>query len=134
MSSDEEIKFLNSDAVSDDFFIEIVENKLKITRDDFKLKLVLLSPATGKNENYVAVLYRAKIKIEILATNERKSVDVIIKALLSTMPEMKEFGVFPRERFVYENVLQSFEDIWVERAGEVVTFGPRMIKTESEPY
>lgn len=127
-------KFLDSDALSEKFFIEIVENKLNIKRDEFKLRLVLLSPATGNNENFLAVLYRAKIKIEIHATKERKHVDVIIKALLSTMPEMKEMGVFPHERFVYSNVLSSFEEIWLERAGEVVKFGPRMIKTETDPY
>ena len=56
--------FLNSDTLDDDFFISIVENKLKINRDQFKLRLVLLSPATGANENYCSVLYRAKIKIQ----------------------------------------------------------------------
>lgn len=125
--------FLNSDTINDEFFIEIVEEKLKLSRNDFKLRLVLLSPATGKNENYVSILYRAKIKIEILATKERKSIDVIIKALLTTMKELKEFGVFPRERFVYEDVLSSFEKIWLDK-GEIVEFGPRSIKFETDPY
>lgn len=126
--------FLNSDTVSDDFFIEIVENKLNITRDKFKLRLVMLSPATGKNENYVSVVYRANIKIEILETKARETVDVIIKALLSTIKEFKEFSVFPRERFVYEVLLSSFEKIWLDRAGEKVQFGPKSIKFETEPY
>lgn len=126
--------FLNSDAVGDDFFIEIVEKKLNIKRDEFKLRLVLLSPATGKNENFVSVVYRAKIKIEILETKLRQSVDVIIKALLSVMKELKEFSVFPRERFVYENVLNSFEKIWLDEAGEEILFGPRSIKFETDPY
>lgn len=125
--------FLNSDVISDNFFIEIVENKLKITRDQFKLRLVLLSPATGRNENFMSVVYRAQVKIEILETKERKSVDVIVKALLSIMPEMKEFGVFSRERFVYEDILGSFEKIWLDRAGEVIKFGPRSIKFETDP-
>jgi hypothetical protein len=98
------------------------------------LKLVLLSPATGKNENFGSVVYRAKIKIEMLESGETKSVDVIIKALLSTIKEVKEFGVFPRERLVYENVLSSFEEIWLERAGEEIQFGPKSIKFETDPY
>jgi Ecdysteroid kinase-like family len=126
--------FLNSDAIGDDFFIEIVERKLNITRNQFKLRLVMLSPAAGKNENFVSVLYRAKIKIEILETKSRQSVDVIIKALLTTIKEFKEFGVFPRERFVYENILSSFEKIWLDRAGEEIQFGPRSIKFETDPY
>lgn len=131
---DQSNEFLNSEAISDDFFIEIVETKLNIKRDQFKLRLVMLSPATGKNENFVAVLYRAKIFIEFLDTKERKAVDVIIKALLSTLKEIKEWGVFPRERFMYQEVLSSFEKIWLQRAGEVVKFGPRSIKFESDPY
>lgn len=126
--------FLNSDAIGDEFFIDIAEKKLNLTRDEFKLRLVLLSPATGKNENYVSVLYRAKIKVEILETHAMESIDVIIKALLTTLKEMKEFSVFPRERFVYENVLSSFEKIWLDRADEEVNFGPKSIKFETEPY
>lgn len=131
---DQSNSFLNSDAIGDDFFIEIVETKLSIKRDKFKLRLVLLSPAAGKNENFMSVVYRAKIKVEILETKERQSVDVIIKALLSTMKELKEFSVFPRERFIYEDVLKSYETIWMERAGEEIKFGPRSIKFETDPY
>lgn len=136
MASGEDLAniYLNSNAISEEYFIEIVENKLKISRNEFKVRLVLLSPAIGPNENFIAVLYRAKIKIEILATNERKSVDVIIKVMLSTVPDMKEMGFSPRERFVYKNLLKGFEEIWLERAGEFVRFGPRMFKTESDPY
>lgn len=126
--------FLNSDAINDDFFIGIVESKLNITRDKFKLRLVMMAPATGKNENYMSVLYRAKIKIQVHETKAMESVDVIIKALLTTIQELKEFSVFPRERFVYENILTSFEKIWLDRSGEEVHFGPKSIKFESEPY
>lgn len=125
--------FLNSYAISDDFFIEIVESKLNISRDKFKLRLVLLSPAAGKNENFMSVVYRAQIKIEVLETKSRQTVDVIIKALLTTIKELKEFSVFPRERQIYEDVLSSFEKIWSD-AGEEIRFGPRSIKFETNPY
>ncbi|XP_037030222.1 uncharacterized protein LOC119070043 [Bradysia coprophila] len=126
--------FLNSDAVGDDFFYDIIEKKLDINRDKFTIRLVLLSPATGKNENFVSVVYRAKIKIEMLETKLRRSVDVIVKVLLSTMEELKAFSVFPRERFMYEDVLSSYERIWLDRAGEKIRFGPRSIKFETDPY
>lgn len=126
--------FLNSDVISDEFFIEIVENKLKIKRDEFKFRFVMLSPATGKNENFLAFLYRARIMIEIHATKERTSVDVIIKASVSMTPEIKEFGVFPHETFVYQNILSSFEEIWLEQAGETIKFGPKGIKFKTDPY
>jgi hypothetical protein len=136
MSSRDEqsVSFLNSDAVNDDFFIEIVESALKITRDQFRLKLVLISPAAGTNNNFVSVVYRAKIKIHVLASDESKSVDVIIKALLTTIKEFKEFSVFPRERFMYEDIVQSFEKIWLEKTGEEIQFGPKSIKFETDPY
>jgi hypothetical protein len=37
------------DYIDDEFFIDIVKNKLKIKQEDFKLRLVLLEPATGAN-------------------------------------------------------------------------------------
>lgn len=126
--------FLTSDAIGDDFFISIVERKLNISSDKFKLRLVLLQPATGKNDNFGSVVYRAKIKIELLETGERQSVDVVIKALLSVMEEIKKFSVFPRERFMYEEVIESLEKIWLERANEVVKFGPQHVKFETDPY
>ena len=130
--SDQAEAFLNSEVVSDDFFISIVENKLKISRDDFKLRLVLLFPAAGKNENYTSVLFRAKIKIEH-NDGRKESVQAIVKALLEMIPEFKEFGVFPRERRMYEGVISSFQKIW-EEVGVEVNFGPKSIKFETDPY
>ena len=49
------------------------------------------------------------------------------------MPEMKEFSVFTRERFMYEDIISSFEAIWSE-AGEDIKFGPICIKVETDPY
>lgn len=67
--NDESEAFLNSETLDNNFFISIVETKLKINRDQFKVRLVLLAPATGANENYCSVLYRAKIKIQYVSCN-----------------------------------------------------------------
>jgi hypothetical protein len=131
---EQSLAFLNSEALSDEFFIVCIENKLNITRDKFRIKLVMITPATGKNDNFVSVVYRAKIKIQLLSTNETQCVDIIIKALLTTLKEFKEFSVFPRERFMYEDIIASFENIWRERANEEVCFGPKSIKFETDPY
>lgn len=125
--------FLSSDAVNEEFFIDIIEKKLKIARDKFKLRLVLITPATGKNENFVCVVYRAKIKILLLDSNEIITTSVIIKALLSLMQEFKEFSVFPRERFTYENIITSFEKIWSD-VGEDIQFAPRCLRFDTDPY
>jgi hypothetical protein len=126
--------FLNSEALNNDFFVEICERKLGLARDKFKVRLVLISPATGKNENYLSVVYRAKVNVEVLASKERQFVDVIIKAMLSTLPEIKQWSVFPREIFIYNDVISSFERIWKEKANEVVVFGPKCLKVAEEPY
>lgn len=65
-------EFLNSGTINDEFFIDIVQKKLKIDRAQFKLRMVLLGPATGINDNYTSVLYRAKIKIEHIAESNLK--------------------------------------------------------------
>lgn len=126
--------FLNSDVINDDFFLEIVEKKMNTTRDKFKLRLVLLSPAAEKNENYSSTLFRAKIKIEIIETKSYHSFDIIIKVLLSTSEEIKKFSVFLRERLVYDKVLRNFEKIWLEKSGECILFGPQSFKFETDPY
>lgn len=126
--------FLNSDAVNDEFFIEIIERKLKISRDQFKVRLVFISPATGKNENYASVVYRAKIRIEMLETKEIKLVDVIVKALISPIKEMKDFEFFEHEIVVYKDVIEDFENTFLERANEVVEFGPKCIKIYYKPF
>ncbi|KAG5675461.1 hypothetical protein PVAND_005363 [Polypedilum vanderplanki] len=126
--------FLNSDALSDEFFIEIIEKKLGLKSDQFKVRLVLLSNATGKNENYVSAVYRAKINVEIFENKERKFIDVIIKAMLSNLPEIKEWSVFPREIFIYDNIISNFESIWKEKANEEIVFGPKCLKVANEPY
>jgi len=133
-SEDKINTFLNIETINDDFFNEIVERKLKITRDKFKVRLVFIMPATGKNENYASVVYRVKISVEIFETNEKVFVNAIIKALITTIPELKEYGVFPRERFMFEEIIGSFEDIWKEVGGETVTFGPGCLAVHSDPY
>lgn len=95
---------------------------------------MFITPATGKNENCVAVVYRARINIELIETNQRQFVDVIVKAMLSTLPELKEWSVFPREIFVYEEIIKNFEEILREKAHEEIEFGPKCIKVETDPY
>jgi hypothetical protein len=126
-------EFLDCEILSDNFFIDIIEKKLKIPRDKLKLRLVLVRSAAANNENYNALMYRAKIKVKLLETGENTNVDVIIKALLKT-DYSAAFSYFDREKLLYENVLESFQKLWLERANEVVEFGPQSYKFESTPY
>lgn len=126
--------FLNCEAISEEFFIEIIKAKLSISRDKFKLRLVVLSLATGKNENYMSVVYRAKINIEMVETKFRQSVNVVFKALLSPNEAFKHMNMFPRERLMYEEILPSYEKMWLDRTGEEIKFGPRSLRFEKQPF
>lgn len=66
-------EFLNSDTINDEFFIDIVQKKLKLDRALFKLRMVLLVPATGVNDNYTSVLYRAKIKVQHIKSKSKNN-------------------------------------------------------------
>ena len=59
---------------------------------------------------------------------------MIIKALLLTRPEVKEFTVFARERFIYEDVIKSFEEIWLSKTKKRINFAPFCYKIISDPY
>lgn len=126
--------FLASDVVNDDFFCSIVERKLSIKRDKFKVRLVLMVPATAKTESYMSNVYRVKIKVEILDTKERLNVDVVLKVLLAIYEIFGKFGIFQKECLMYEDVILSFEKIWLEKAGEVIQFAPKCLKIEANPY
>lgn len=123
--------FLDSEVINDEFFMEIVAKKLNIKCDQFKLRLVLLTPAAGKNENFVCQVHRVKIKVELFETKTRQNVDVILKALCTKSDHPTLRGVFKRERLVYESILGNFETIWLE-AGEIIQFGPKCLKVEQE--
>jgi len=135
ISRDEQSEnFLESDVVNDDFFCSIVEHKLNITRDTFKVRLVLLMPATAKTESYMSNVYRVKIKVEILDTKERLNVDVVLKVVLAIYEIFGKFGIFERECLMYEDVILSLEKIWHEKANEVIQFAPKCLKIETSPY
>jgi hypothetical protein len=110
------------ETLSDDFFIQIVENKLQLTSDEFKLKLVLLTPGDDENESSLK-LYRARIKIMRKTSGSQETVQVILIVLNDLFSETKEFNDFKREKRVYEDVIPEFEKI-LEDSRISVEFGP----------
>lgn len=126
--------FLEKDSLNENFFIEVVEQKLNISRSDFHVQLVFITPATGKNENYISLVLRSKIKIQLLKSGESKLVNVIIKATPMPLEEVSDLSVYQREQFVYETLITSFEELWREKSGQVVKFGPKALKFEPLPY
>jgi Ecdysteroid kinase-like family len=134
MSNEEVDKFFNSEALNENFFTEIIQRKLNLARDAFKIKLIMIFPATSVNDNFISVIYRAKIKIEIVQTQSLRAIDVILKCSISQSSENAGFQVFPREKLVYEEILEKYEKIWKEQASESVQFGPKCWSVVSRPY
>lgn len=126
--------FLQSDTLNEDFLAEVIEKKLEISRNDFKVSLVYITSAAGKNENYISLVLRCKIKVQFLKTGSSELIDVIMKVSQTSFVEANELSVFQREQFVYENLVNKFEDLWLERAGEKIQFGPKTLKFQSLPY
>jgi hypothetical protein len=126
--------FINSDTLNNDFLAEVIENKLNISRNNFKVGLVYITSAAGKNENYISLVLRCKIKVHFLKTNKSQLTDVIIKVSMDSFKEANELSVFQREQFVYENLITKFEELWLEKAGEKVEFGPKALKFQSSPH
>jgi len=125
--------FIKSDLIDDDFINGIIENKLNIPKSSFKVTLVLLTPATKPNENYIGLVCRTKIKVKLHETNENKIVDVIMKVSQESGISLSEMNVYHREKIIYEDVLTKFEDILFDKLGEKFRFGPKMSMYKYEP-
>lgn len=124
---------VKSDLIDDDFINETVANKLDIPKSNFKVISVLMTPATKSNENYLGLVYRTKIEVQLLETNEVKVLDLILKIAQEAAMSLSELNVYHREKIMYENVLTKFENIWFDKIGEKVRFGPKMSMFKYEP-
>lgn len=125
--------FIKSDLIDDNFINEIVKNKFDIPISNFKVKLVLITPATKPNENYVGLVCRLKIKIKLLELNKLDSIDVIVKVAQETIGTLSEMNVYQRENLMYGEVLKSFEKILLDKTGKEIEFGPKMLLFVYEP-
>ena len=103
---------IKSEKLSDDCFISIVENKLKINRDQFKLINPLLSEPI-KNGSVSFLSLKTEIKIEH-NDGRQESVHAVVKTLLETSEFNKEIKVFAREKMMYEDLISCFQKIWEE--------------------
>jgi hypothetical protein len=129
MTSTSSSSFLQS--LDSTFFIEILENKLKISRENFTYKSASLASASGKNDNFISDIYRLTIKFDLIGTKDQ-AVDVILKVSFDVVSEIKELSIFRREQLVYEDMIKSFEEIWSEN-GYDVKFAPKCYKVTEVP-
>ena len=127
-------EFLNSEIIDEEFFNSIIEKKLNVSKESIRINHVMLSSVTNKNDNYMSNVYQAKIRATLLKSNESITLSIIFKVLLPIFEEFKKFDVFPRECFMYEDMIPSFEKIWLDKANEVIEFAPKCLKSEESPY
>ncbi|EDS39361.1 n-twist [Culex quinquefasciatus] len=114
------------DWLNEQFFEDIFVEKHGLERGQFVVKVRAIIPTGGAGENYTSMLYRANVDAEC-GDGTTKNLAVIIKAMIS-VPALKEFGVFTKEKFAYDTVLPKMEAEWA-KAGTEIQFGPRCWKT-----
>ncbi|XP_062554158.1 uncharacterized protein LOC134219445 [Armigeres subalbatus] len=112
--------------LNESFFEDIFVSQQGLAPGKFEVKIQSVTPTGGSGENYTSSMYRAKVDA-VCDDGSINTLAVIIKAII-TMPEMKQFSVFTREKHVYEHTLPAMEQLWAE-AGETIRFGPRCWKT-----
>ena len=113
------------------FFVDILENKLTISREKITFKSASLASASEKNDNFISDIYRLTIKFDLPGTDDQ-SIDVIMKVSFDVVSEIKELSIFRREQLMYEDMIQSFESIWAEN-GYDIKFSPKCYKVTEVP-
>lgn len=120
--------------LTQDIFVKVIENDLKLTRDQYEFISLESGLATKPGDNYLSVLIRSKITIE-LHDKQRKSLSYMVKCLLAATLN-KEFTeqceVFPKECRLLSEILPKFEEFYYD-VGVSVQFGPKCYYIASEP-
>jgi len=62
------------------------------------------------------------------------TLSIVFKVLLPIFEDYKKFDVFQRECFMYEDMIPSFEKIWLNKANEVVEFSPNCLKSKENLF
>lgn len=120
MTSKNAKKYLNKN-----FFQKVIKNHLNHNANSYKIKKIEINPATKSGDNYLSIMFRVSVTIEV--NEEEQILSYIVKALMYA-DQFKElvdgFSAFPKEIEVLSELLPAFEKIW-EDAGEEVSFGPK---------
>lgn len=120
--------------LNEDLFKNVVENHLKLNGGDYKIASISSEPATNPGDNYLAVLIRSKVVIE-MNSMETKTLSYIVKVLVQNDCNefmISDFNVFPKEEKMYLEILPAFEKLYAD-VGVEVEFGPKCFYTTDEP-
>lgn len=120
--------------LNESIFENVIENHLSLKRDEFKIASIESKPATKPGDNYMSVILRSKLEIE-LKSGEKRSLSYIVKCLLTTVynEAMAEgYSAFPKEKEVYSFLIPEFEKLYSE-VGVSVSFAPKCFYSTEEP-
>jgi hypothetical protein len=118
-----------------EIFTKVVQNDLKF--DDFKILSISTIPATKPGDNYLSILLRTKVEIE-LSNGEMKKLSYVVKCFLSSVFDedrqklVRELEVFSKEKKMYAKFLPAFEKLYND-IGIDIKFGPKCFLVLSEP-
>jgi hypothetical protein len=62
------------------------------------------------------------------------TLNIVFKVLLPIFEDYKKFDVFQRECFMYEDMIPSFEKLWLDKGNEAIEFAPKFLKTEENQF
>ncbi|XP_055643195.1 uncharacterized protein LOC129779633 [Toxorhynchites rutilus septentrionalis] len=112
--------------LNEQFFEDIFVEGHRLERNTFRVKINTIVPTGGAGENYTSMLYRANVDAES-DDGDTKTLATMVK-VMDAAPEIKQFGVFAKEKIAYQKLLPTIEQLWMN-VGETVRFGPRCWKT-----
>ncbi|XP_059620938.1 uncharacterized protein LOC132264676 [Phlebotomus argentipes] len=119
------------DWLNEEFFAEIYAKDARFGGKKITFKILGCSSVVEIGDNYTSTMYRVKVEATP-ESEEPETNNFIVKAMIHTVPMLKEFSVFPIEIEAYEQVLPVMESYWRE-IGEDITFGPKCLHTISDP-
>lgn len=99
------------DFLSNDFFKKSLQNGLKT--EDIIIEDVQISRASPVGENYLSIVYRAKIKYHQSSDNDSKEISLIVKSMLMSIYEISdEIDAFDREVEMYKIIFPKIEELY----------------------
>lgn len=112
------------DWLNEEFFVEIYAKDERFIDKKLSIKILSCSSVVEVGDNYTSTMYRVNVEASTEDSDKPHSENFIVKAMIHSVPALKEFSIFPIEIEAYEQALPVMEGYWRE-IGQNVTFGPK---------
>ena len=106
------------------YFDNILAKKFK---QNYKIINMKTNLATAKGENFVSIMLRTNLDVQLADNEKIINLSYIVKALPDvgiTEDIIKDFNVFPKEIEMYSKIIPGFEAL-LHEVGDEITFGPK---------